>query len=268
MAGRGADGDEHEVGAAAVAQPAHLLDHARLVCPQGVGGAEAAGRLELRVDDVERDDGPRSGDRRALDRVEADAPGPDHDRRRPGAERGRAGHRADAGDDSAGEQRGGVEREARRNDHGLRGVDHDLLGEGGGAQAVGQRLAVEPVQGAPGVQREPRLARHGCAPAAGETAPAGPDQRHDDVIADPETADALSNLGDHPRGLVSVDRGQRPAPAALGVDDVTVADRARGDLDPELAGTGRVQDDVLDGQRLAERPTDRRAHSRLREAEP
>ena len=80
------------------------------------------------------------------------------------------------------------------------------------------------------------------------------------MIAGPEASDAFPDFGDHACHLVSIDGGQCPAPAALGIDDVAVTDGTPRHFDLELPGAGRIQDDILDDERFAERLTDGCAH--------
>ncbi len=216
-----ADRDEYVVGAAAAEQATHFVDDPWAVGPECVGRAKTLSGLELRVDEVERHD-------------EARYP--------------------------PGEKRGGIQREAFRNSHGLRGLHHDVLGERRGAQAVNQRLPVGPTQRALRIQRESRLAGDGSPLSAGDAPPAGSDQGDDDVIAGLEMTNTFSYLDDYAGRLVPVDRRQHPARAALRIRDVAVADRARGHLNLELSWAGRVQDDVLHDERFAERPTDGCTH--------
>ena len=60
------------------------LERVELVGLARVGGAEPLGVLELRVDQVDRDDLGRAGDPRALDGGDADAAAAEHDDRRAG----------------------------------------------------------------------------------------------------------------------------------------------------------------------------------------
>ena len=74
----GADGDEDVVGAAA-GQAAHLLDGVGRAGVHAVGGAEAAGGLQLALDEIERDHHAGAGNGGALHGVQADAAGADDD---------------------------------------------------------------------------------------------------------------------------------------------------------------------------------------------
>ena len=128
-----------------------------------------------------------------------------------------------------------VERDLRRDGDHLGGVDDDVLGEGSRAEALHDRGAVARGQRPALVEREGCLAEGVLAAGAGGAGSARPDQRHDDVVADREPLDTGPDLGDDPRRLVPVDRGQRAAPGALEEVDVALADGAGRELDPELA---------------------------------
>jgi hypothetical protein len=67
-------------------------------------GAEPTGEVELRVDDVDRYDGPGAGDPGPLDHREADAPAADHDDRLTGPDACGVEHRSHAGHHGAPEQ--------------------------------------------------------------------------------------------------------------------------------------------------------------------
>ena len=90
---------------------------------------------------------------------------------------------------------------------------------------------------------------------------AGADERDDDMVAGPDVVDPRPDLAHHAGGLVAVDGGQLTAPAAVGEDDVAVADGAGGEVDRDLAGTRRIERDLFDDQRFPERPTDRSLHT-------
>ena len=108
-------------------------------------------------------------------------------------------------------------------------------------------------QRAPLVEREARLAQRRLAAAAGVAGPARAHQRDDDVIAGPQLAGLAAHLLDDARGLVPVDRGHAPAPGARGVGDVAVAHGAGRDAHAHLVRPRRVELDLLDDERLAER---------------
>ncbi len=74
------------------------------------------------------------------------------------------------------------------------------------------------------------------------------DQRDHHVIAGREVLDALADLLDDAGGLVAEDHGQRVAPAAVGGDDVGMADGAGLDRHADLARARRRQGQVLDHQ--------------------
>ena len=119
----------------------------------------------------------------ALDAVQADAAGPDHGDTCAGRDLRRVHHRAEAGDDAAGQQRGAVEGDLRGDRHHLRFIDHGIFGEGGGIEAVGDGLAV--------LGRERifsycgKVVSHCTQIALGAivATAAGAEQGHDDVVA-------------------------------------------------------------------------------------
>src|SRR6185312_4053826 len=106
----GTDGDEDVVGAAA-GQATHLLDGVGRAGVHAMGGAEAAGGLQLALDEIERDHHARTGDGGALYGVQADAAGPDDGGGGAGAQAGGVGDSAEASDDAAGEQRRRIKRD-------------------------------------------------------------------------------------------------------------------------------------------------------------
>ena len=81
------------------------------------------------------------------------------------------------------------------------------------------------------------------------------------MVARREPAGAVADRLDDPRRLVAVDRRARAAPGAGGVGDVAVAHRAGGDAHAHLAAPRRVELDLLDDERLAERVADRCLHA-------
>ena len=73
------------------------------------------------------------------------------------------------------------------------------------------------------------------------------------MIAWLEAGHALADRLDHTRRLVAVDRRQFPAPGAVEIEDVAVADGAGSRLDQNLAPVRLGELDRLDDQGLAER---------------
>ncbi|HEX6014447.1 MAG TPA: hypothetical protein VFY87_22150, partial [Geminicoccaceae bacterium] len=247
-----ADGDEHVLGPAPAGERPNGGGHVLAGRVQRVGGTEAAGDSEFAVREVEGDDRPRAAQRRTLHAIQPDPAGADHDYVGTGRHPRCVEDRARPGDDPAGQERGAVERHVLRDRHDLRGVDRDLLGE----RTRAHRLVDGAPVGGPDrvflVEPEPALAQDLPALGALTAGAARADQRHDDVVAGRDLRDARPGLNHHTRGLVPVDGGQHPAPAALQVGDVAVADGAGRQPHPDLAGGGRIEMDVLDHQRHAE----------------
>ena len=119
----------------------------------------------------------------------------------------------------------------------------------GGAQTRGRRA-------------EPGLAEHFIAPLALDAVSAEPDQADRDPVTDGHVADSVAGLRHRSGRLVAVHRRQRPAPRAVGVVDVAVADRAGGHLYPHLGRPDGVEAQILDHQRFAEGATHGCSHRR------
>ena len=218
--------------------------------------AEGARGFKLVVGDVDGDDRRGAGDPRALHRIQADAAAADDDDAAAGADPRRVDHGAVAGQHAAGDQRGDVERHVFGDALNLAVMDDDMLGEGADAHAVDDALAAGAVQRALLIEREHLLALHRRAAGAGGAEAAGADQRRHHGIADLDPRHAGADRLDDPRRLVAVDRRQRAAPGAFPKEHVAVADRARLDLDADLALAGLGEVDLLERERLAEGAAD------------
>src|SRR5262245_55135630 len=109
---------------------ADRLDGIRRGGVHGVRGAELLCRLELVGDDVHRDDHPRTGDHRALDRREPDAAGAVHGHRRTRLDTRGVEDGADAGGHAAADQSRAIERHVVPHLHQPALVDQHLLGVG------------------------------------------------------------------------------------------------------------------------------------------
>ena len=197
---------------------------------------------------------------RALDAVEADAAGADGRDVAAGAHGGGVEDGADARDHAAGQERRALERHLRRNQRHLRGVDHDLLGEGPGPEALADRRAVARAQRRAQIERQPGLAQLALAARAEGAVAAGAQQGDDDVVARPDPRDPGAHLLDDPGRLMAGHRRQLAAPGAREEEQVAVADRAGLDPDPDLARPRFRELDLLDRERASERATDRRFH--------
>ncbi len=215
-----------------------------------------AGRFELGVGDVDRDDRRGAGDARALHAVEADAAAADDDHACAGVDFRGVDDGAEAGEHAAGDQRRGLEGQVAGDFCDLALVDDGMFGERAGAHAVHERLALGIVQRRRLVERKHLLAIDRAAARAGVAEAAGADQRRDDMIAGFYALDAGADRFDDSRGFMAEDRRQVAAPGAVGVENVAVADRAGLDLDPELAGAGLGEFDLFDAERLSKGAAD------------
>ncbi len=106
------------------------------------------------------------------------------------------------------------------------------------------------------VDRELGLAQVRLSSHAEEAPAAGADQTDHHPVAGAHGFDAHAHRLHDARRLVAVDGRKLAAPRAFGEVDVAVADRAGGDFDADLTGLGRVEQEVLDRERRAERPAD------------
>ena len=258
-----ADGDEGEVDTATVGErmdPCLDID---------VGGVERGGGTEVGRDGklprrgVDRDHGLGTRQRRALQGVDADAAGAEHRAAAAGGHGGGVDHRPPAGEHATAEQGGRLERHVVR-DHGhLRLVDHDLLGEGAGLQALANYAAIGAVQPVLVVQREPAGAEIRGVVGAVVALAAAAHQGGDHPVARLDAGDPGADLLDQAGGLVAEHRRQLSAPGPVDVVDVAVADAAGADVDADLAGLRRVDLDVLDAQRRTELVADSGPHRLL-----
>jgi hypothetical protein len=229
---------------------------------QHVGGAEPPGQVGLVAGRVDGDDRLRSGDAGALDGGEADPAEPDHRHRLAGPDPGGVADRAHAGQHGAAEQRGLDRRDvAGQADAGV-GAEDRLGGEGADAEAGMDRRAVgERAVGPLGRLRRP-FAQVGFALQAEPAAPARrrPVEHH--LVARCQVPDAVAD-GDDPAGTLVAEHGRDGLrQRAAGQRQVGVADAGGGQPDPDLAGAGVGQLDLLDGERRAEVAQDRGRHHR------
>ena len=138
----------------------------------------------------------------------------------------------------------------------LRLVDHHGFREGAGAQAMHDRLAGAVVERRLAVERKHFLAEDRRALGAGGAEPAIADERRHHMVAHFKAGDARADGFDHARRLVTVDGRQFPAPSAVDVKNVAVADRAGGRADQNLARPRLGEFDRLHGQGRAEGAAD------------
>ncbi len=208
--------------------------------------------------DIDADDHVGAGEPQALDDVEADAAEPEHDRGRADLDLGGVDDGADAGRDPAADVADLVEGRGRIDlghgdfrQHGEIGegrtahvVEDRLLADGEAARAVGHQAL--PLGGAD------RRAEIGLAGQARGTLPAFGRVERDDVIALGDARDALADVDDDSRPLVTENGWEQ----SLGIgarqgEIVGVADAARLDLDENLALARAIEVDLHDFKRLA-----------------
>ena len=139
-------------------------------------------------------------------------------------------------------------------------MDDDLLGEGGGAHGLVRERTVRHAQPAATIDREFRLTEVRIAAQTEEAAAARAKQADHNAVARAPSSHTGPDLFDDARRLVAGDRGKVPAPGTFREVDVAVADRARRHSHPHLPRLGRVEPKLLDLERSAEGPTDRRLH--------
>src|SRR5262245_8062345 len=222
--------------------------------PEGAGGGALLGSGVHGDDDL----GARGPG--TLDRVDADAASPDHDDTRAGTDAHSVEGRPDAGDDTASEQRGDVELHRLRDDSDLRLVHQHSLREGRRVHRADDRFSGGGVQPGLRVARELPGAELVLGAEAEVAVATGPEETDDDTIAGFEAADTRAHLAHDTGSFVAVDGGQVASPRALRERDVAVADRARSEIDGDLACAGSVELELLDHEWRTEGAADRRLH--------
>src|SRR5262249_4129038 len=184
---------------------AHGLHRIVLRAVDDVGRADAPGHLELAVEDVDADDLPSAADTRALDDGKPDAAAAEHRDGLSALEPGAAQRRPDAGQDTAADQRGTVERQIGVDLHDRVLVQEHALGVARDADELPERLARL------GQPRRGRVrARHDAAGAevrvpvqALRTRAAEAGEAGDYVIARAHRRDVGADGLDDPRALVA-----------------------------------------------------------------
>ncbi len=255
-----AGGDEHMIRATA---PGQLGDRVRGVLDGRVdhmGGPERAGGLEFRGDAVGRDDLLGTRQHRALDAVEPDTAGAEHDDGTAGFDRRGVHDGTDPCQDPAGEQAGRIEGNGRRNGNHLGRVHGDEPRESARPHPLVDSLPGSAGQDRVHVCGRKPLTEGGLAPLASGAPAAGPDQRDDNVVTGREPAHAWSGLFHHARGLVAVDGRERAAPRAVDESDIAVADGAGGDADEDLPRSRGADGHLLDLERRPEGPAHGSSH--------
>ena len=244
---------------AAVRQVPYRLDGIGRARVDDVRRAELAREVELRGDHVDGDDRRRARDAGSLDDVQPHPAAPDHCDRVARPDAGRVQHRADAGHHRAAHQRELGERKVA--------VDRDR-GAGGHDRPLGERRRVVVVDlCAVAVEAARAVLHRGVVPAdvlAEVQLPARTltavaaigEPRQEDVIPRLQSVHARSHLLDDAGALVPQHDGKLGRVDPLGDVEVGVADTARRHPHEHLAGLRRVELELLDDERLAERPQD------------
>ena len=170
-------------------------------------------------------------------------------RRSPGLDPGCLCHGAEAGQHTTGEQRRTVERKLVGDGHDLGFVNDDPLGERCGAKPVQDRLAVRACSVAPSRRGGSSSRTAPAARGAEKACPAPPDERDERPLPRRHAGHAGTDSDDRACSLVAVDRRQRTIPRAVEVEDVAVADSARGDPHLDLPGPGgaRTSSSIVSG---------------------
>src|SRR5262245_14985353 len=226
---------------------ADRLDGIRRGGVHGVRGAELLCGLELVGDDVHRDDHPRTGDHRALDRREPDAAGAVHGHRRTRLDTRGVEDGADAGGHAAADQSRAIERHVVPHLHQPALVDQHLLGVGREiGELVDRRALPRQLRRFVGRPDGPALAEV-RAPGQAVLAVAAEDREaRDDVVTGLELRHVRADRFDDPRRLVPEDGGRRERVEAFDEVEIAVADAARHRAHQHFARDGLGDVDVLD----------------------
>ncbi len=228
----------------------------------GVGGEErirrahAAGGLQLRFVDVDRQHPARAARHRAQKRREADAAEADHRHGLAGPHLTGVHHGSDAGHHRAAEERGLHQRDVLADFHDGAARDDGIFREGADPAMMVERRAVVTGDAArPGEQRARAVgggaaqAERGPALLAIGALPADRLEGHDHMVAGREIRDAWPELRHHAGGFVPERDGHRARAVAVDSGEIRMADAGRRDLDEHLAGAGLRQAHRLDRER-------------------
>src|SRR6185437_13960089 len=259
--GHHADGDQRLIRADAPGELGDEFLRGRRV-GRHVGGAELHGVLPLELQRVDRDDVARARERRALDRVDADAADPVHHGRVARPDAARVDRGAPAGRHPAAGQRHRLQRQVVVDlDAGVLG-HHRPLGERAEQAHLAEVLAVgvEPeraVRQAVVHEQRAEVAQVGHALGAEPAVPAGRQERADHVVARLEPGHPGADLLDHPRALVPAD-DRVPHRDVTGAQVVVrVTQPGGGEPDQHLALLGRIEVHLDDLPVLAHVPEHR-----------
>lgn len=242
---------------AAIGRLEDLFDAVGIAGVEGVGSAELTGQRQFIVVDVDGDDaaGPRDdGTEHARQADAAEADDSDHVT---GLGLGRVDRGTDAGDDGTAEQGGILERHVL-GDLLHRVARHDgVLGEAGEAGVVGDLLALELQAAAAGGEITALLggvvggAQIGTRVVALPAIAAARREDEDDVVADLDVRDAVSERGDLASAFMAEHRWQRARAGVVDGREVGMAQARRAHLDQHLARSRRIELQRLDFEGLA-----------------
>ena len=210
-----------------------------------VGGAKGFGEFELVVEQVNRNDLPRAGNRRALNHVQADPAAADHGDRAARLDLGGVNRRPDPGHRAAANKTGPVQGHVVA-DFNRAALVHDrLLGK---RRGKGKVVNVGPVfvqtgravdQHAGGLG--PGFAQVRTALGAVEAGAAYRVERQHNVVALLDRGHPGPDFLDHPGSLVAQDHGQGLAHVTGHHVQVAVAGAVGRDPDLDLTGLWRVE---------------------------
>ena len=133
-------------------------------------------------------------------------------------------------------RRGGTSRRARSGGESFVGVDDDAFGKGTAIHRLDHRGPIGPRQR--GRFRGRCRTQNRTPGRTGWAGATGPDQRDKHRIPHRQISHAVAQMGHTARGLMTVNGGQIPAPAAIGKGDIGMADRHGIQFDLDLSRTG------------------------------
>ena len=225
---------------------------------QHVRGAKPLRRLPFAGYGINGDDRRGTGDAGGLDGADTD-PSAAHDHHGVALRHsGGVGHGSRTGQDPAA-QEACLDKVHVVGEQGhLRTVDHDLGGEAGHVEALGDAVAVGIGQGAAGGECELAAADHVMSPPACPTFATGPDEGDEDRITGGQVVHAAAGLGDASGGLVAQDQRECGRPCSVHIAQVGVAYGAGLHDHAYLACAGRVEMEILDTRRQADAAAYRR----------
>ncbi len=209
-----------------------------------VRGAELPGHRLLAGVGVDRDDRQRAGDARALDHVEPDAAGADHDDALAAVDLGPVQYGSDPGQHPAADQGGRGQGQVGGDLHRLHGLDQGPFGEG----RVGRELVERLPTARERLPRHPdRLAAHrGPAPVALRARAAAGQRGQGHVVARRDVVHARADRLHHARALVPEHHGRREGDRPVDHRQIAVAEPCRGHRHQHLAGAGVAYLQVVD----------------------